>query len=77
MTQVVVFMPEGDRTRMGGTMRLGSRVTVLRPGSQAFKLYGGEGTEELEVRQSHSTVSSQTGGRLTMECVHVCGTTQG
>ena len=50
-------MPEGDRTRMGGTMRLGSRVTVLRPGSQAFKLYGGEGTEELEVRQSHSTVS--------------------
>lgn len=47
--QVVVFMPEGDRTRMGGTMRLGSRVTVLRPGSQAFLLYGGEGTEELEV----------------------------
>lgn len=43
-------MPEGDRTRMGGTMRLGSRVTVLRPGSQAFQLYGGEGTEELEVR---------------------------
>lgn len=43
-------MPEGDRTRMGGTMRLGSRVTVLRPGSQAFQLYGGEGMEELEVR---------------------------
>lgn len=42
-------MPEGDRTRMGGTMRLGSRVTVLRPGSQAFQLYGGEGMEELEV----------------------------
>ena len=48
--QVVVFMPEGDRTRMGGTMRLGSRVTVLRPGSRAFELYGGKGTEELEVR---------------------------
>lgn len=47
--KVVVFMPEGDRTRMGGTMRLGSRVTVLRPGSHAFQLYGGEGTEELEV----------------------------
>lgn len=43
-------MPEGDRTRMGGTMRLGSRATVLRPGSQAFQLYGGEGSEELEVR---------------------------
>lgn len=50
--QVVVFMPEGDRTRMGGTMRLGSRATVLRPGSQAFQLYGGEDTEELEVRDS-------------------------
>eukprot|EP00903_Cladosiphon_okamuranus_P006608 g6455.t1 len=51
--EVVVFMPEGDRTRMGGTMRLGSRVTVLRPGSQAFQLYGGEGTEELEVHERH------------------------
>lgn len=50
-------MPEGDRTRMGGTMRLGSRVTVLRPGSQAFQLYGGEGTEELEVRDSWILIS--------------------
>ncbi|CAM9806681.1 unnamed protein product, partial [Ectocarpus sp. 8 AP-2014] len=51
--EVVVFMPEGDRTRMGGTMRLGSRVTVLRPGSRAFELYGGKGTEELEVHERH------------------------
>lgn len=42
-------MPEGDKTRMGGTMRLGSRVTVLRPGSRAFALYGGAGAEGLEV----------------------------
>lgn len=50
-------MPEGDRTRMGGTMRLGSRVTVLRPGSQAFQLYGGEGKEELEVRDSSMLIA--------------------
>jgi CTP synthase len=27
--QAVVFMPEGDKTKMGGTMRLGSRTTKL------------------------------------------------
>lgn len=27
--EAVIFMPEGDKTRMGGTMRLGSRVTRL------------------------------------------------
>ncbi|CAM9744433.1 unnamed protein product, partial [Choristocarpus tenellus] len=47
--EVVVFMPEGDRQRMGGTMRLGSRTTLLQPGSMAHRLYGGEGEEELEV----------------------------
>lgn len=50
VNKVVVFMPEGDRTRMGGTMRLGSRATLLRPGSRAFHLYGGEGVDALEVR---------------------------
>lgn len=50
-------MPEGDRTRMGGTMRLGSRVTVLRSGSQAFELYGGEGKEDLEVCDSSNVES--------------------
>lgn len=39
---VVVFMPEGSSTQMGGTMRLGSRVTILKDTqSLAFKLYGG------------------------------------
>merc|ERR1719171_369220 len=39
---VVVFMPESSKTQMGGTMRLGSRVTVLRDTkSMSFKLYGG------------------------------------
>ena len=35
----VIFMPEGDRERMGGTMRLGSRETVLKEGSLARSLY--------------------------------------
>jgi CTP synthase len=26
---VVVFMPEGDRTKLGGTMRLGLRPTIF------------------------------------------------
>ena len=38
----VIFMPEGDRERLGGTMRLGARETVLREGSLARRLYGRE-----------------------------------
>jgi len=38
--QVVIFMPEGSTTQMGGTMRLGSRVTIIRnKESMAYKLY--------------------------------------
>jgi CTP synthase len=36
----IIFMPEGDKTKMGGTMRLGSRRTILAPGSTASALYG-------------------------------------
>mmetsp|Transcript_19821 Transcript_19821/g.42527 ORF Transcript_19821/g.42527 Transcript_19821/m.42527 type:complete len:359 (+) Transcript_19821:1089-2165(+) len=38
----VIFMPEGDRERMGGTMRLGARETMLKDGSKARWLYGKE-----------------------------------
>jgi len=38
----VIFMPEGDRERMGGTMRLGARETILKEDSRARKLYGKE-----------------------------------
>lgn len=38
----VVFMPEGDRNRMGGTMRLGARETILKGGSIAREMYGKE-----------------------------------
>ena len=34
-------MPEGDRNTLGGTMRLGSRRTLLSPLSLASRLYGG------------------------------------
>ena len=36
--QVVVFMPEVDKTTMGGTMRLGLRPTEFQPGSEWSKL---------------------------------------
>lgn len=36
-------------------MRLGSRATVLRPGSRAFRLYGGDGEQELEVSEGAGT----------------------
>jgi len=39
---VVVFLPEASSTVMGGTMRLGSRATIMRdPESLACRLYGG------------------------------------
>jgi CTP synthase len=40
---VVVFLPESSTTVMGGTMRLGSRATILRDStSLARKIYGGQ-----------------------------------
>ena len=35
----VIFMPEGDRENMGGTMRLGARTTLLHPDSRVRALY--------------------------------------
>ena len=38
---VVMFMPEQNGLQMGGTMRLGNRVTIIKDtDSLAFKLYG-------------------------------------
>ncbi|XP_021299502.1 CTP synthase 2 [Herrania umbratica] len=37
----VIFMPEGSKTHMGGTMRLGSRRTYFKvPDCKSVKLYG-------------------------------------
>jgi len=49
--RAVVFMPEGDREKMGGTMRLGARTTLLAPGSRAHGLYGGRGA--VDERHRH------------------------
>eukprot|EP00611_Tribonema_gayanum_P031683 TRINITY_DN920_c0_g1_i9.p1 TRINITY_DN920_c0_g1~~TRINITY_DN920_c0_g1_i9.p1 ORF type:complete len:621 (+),score=230.48 TRINITY_DN920_c0_g1_i9:400-2262(+) len=49
--RVVVFMPEGSRDRMGGTMRLGARETRIDAGSLAHELYGG--ASKVDERHRH------------------------
>jgi CTP synthase len=51
---VILFMPEIDKTTMGGTMRLGRRATHFQPGSEWSKLralYGGGA--EVDERHRH------------------------
>lgn len=56
-SNVVVFMPEIDHTKMGGTMRLGARTTLLLPlaktgeKSLAQRIYGG--IEKVSERHRH------------------------
>ena len=48
----VIFMPEGSRTHMGGTMRLGSRQTNLQTENcDAYRLYNG--AKEIHERHRH------------------------
>ena len=44
LNQAVIFMPEGDKEKMGGTMRLGSRRCNLADKSLAKYLYDGKST---------------------------------
>lgn len=51
---VVIFMPEGSRTHLGGTMRLGLRTTLFQQGTEwsvLRKLYGN--TVEVHERHRH------------------------
>lgn len=49
---VVIFMPEGSRTHMGSTMRLGSRRTLFRtPDCISSKLY--QNSEYVDERHRH------------------------
>lgn len=51
---IIIFMPEGSKTHLGGTMRLGLRPTVFQPGSEWSKirrLYGDPG--EIQERHRH------------------------
>jgi CTP synthase len=44
-------MPEGDRNKMGGTMRLGARTTLISQGTKASTLY--EGKQQISERHRH------------------------
>ncbi|PVH81185.1 CTP synthase-like protein [Cadophora sp. DSE1049] len=49
---LVIFMPEIDKTNLGGTMRLGLRPTLFQPGSEWSRLrqlYG----EKVEIHERH------------------------
>ncbi len=44
---IIILMPEQQNvSAKGGTMRLGSRHTVIKQGTKAFGLYGSEGCDE-------------------------------
>jgi len=46
----IIFMPEGSKTHMGGTMRLGSRQTNLQTADcKAHRLYNGQ----MEIHERH------------------------
>lgn len=45
----IVFMPETSTTHMGGTMRLGSHIILVNPGTRLASFYGGETT----IRERH------------------------
>ncbi|CCC10503.1 hypothetical protein SMAC4_06675 [Sordaria macrospora] len=52
--RVIIFMPEGSKEKLGGTMRLGTRTTHFQPGSEFSKLRAlyGEATS-IEERHRH------------------------
>lgn len=56
--RAVIFMPEGSREAMGGTMRLGARRSILKPGTLAHWLYGNKQTRAP--RGSRRTDSRKT-----------------
>lgn len=51
---IIIYMPEIDKAKMGGTMRLGKRATMFQPGSEwsrLRKLYGNK--QEVWERHRH------------------------
>jgi CTP synthase len=52
--RVVIFMPEGSKEKMGGTMRLGTKTTYFQPGSEWSKLRALYGDAKvMEERHRH------------------------
>jgi CTP synthase len=50
---VIIFMPEGDREKLGATMRLGDRVTEFQPGYEWSKLRQLYGQQKVHERHRH------------------------
>jgi CTP synthase len=72
---VVIFMPEIDKTTMGGTMRLGIRPTIFQPGSEwskLRKLYGEKKTI-LERHRHRYEVNPEYIDRLAEGGLHFVG----
>lgn len=73
--RVVVYMPEIDREKMGGTMRLGLRKTIFQQGtewSRARALYGG--AEVIEERHRHRyEINPELVGKLEEAGLHFVG----
>lgn len=72
---VIIFMPEIDKTKLGGTMRLGNRPTIFQEGSdwcKIRKLYGGK--ETINERHRHRyEVNPDYIERLTTGGLHFVG----
>jgi CTP synthase len=68
---VVIFMPEGSKTHMGGTMRLGLRVTELQTTDcHAARLYR---SRDNKIRERHRhRCASLTGHAICLQ-VASCG----
>ncbi len=69
--EAVIFMPEGDKERMGGTMRLGARETILKEGSAARRLYGKE--KVMERHRHRYEVNPALVSRLEEKGLHFTG----
>lgn len=64
---LIIFMPEGSKTHLGGTMRLGIRPTLFQPGSEwshLRQLYG-EAVQILERHRHRYEVNPDYVDRLT------------
>ncbi|KZF26709.1 CTP synthase [Xylona heveae TC161] len=72
---VVIFMPEIDKTTLGGTMRLGLRPTLFQDGSEWSKLRQlyGEATEILERHRHRYEVNPDYIDRLSQGGLHFIG----
>jgi CTP synthase (UTP-ammonia lyase) len=72
---VIIFMPEGSKTHLGGTMRLGLRPTVFQPGSEWSKirqLYS-EAGQILERHRHRYEVNPEYVDRLTAAGLNFVG----